>query len=65
MEIQPSRCGRIAKTLSVDKLTTRTWSLNAAQLHTLPLMGYKTITVIKDDRGRGIDSIYYGKTLID
>lgn len=42
-------------------VSTRTWSLNTAHLHGLSRRGYETLAVLKDDRGPGVDTIYFGK----
>lgn len=41
---------------------TRTWSTNGAQIHMLPQMGFREIKRIVNDRGEGIDTVYYEKT---
>ena len=38
---------------------TRTWSTNGVQLHVLPKLGFKVAERIKNDRGEGIDSLYF------
>ena len=38
---------------------TRTWSLNHAHLSLLDKLGFKLALRIKDDRGAGIDTVYY------
>jgi ribosomal protein S18 acetylase RimI-like enzyme len=40
---------------------TRTWSGNASHLNLLGKRGYKLMKTIKGDRGKGIDTVYYGK----
>lgn len=42
-------------------ITLRTWSSNQAQKHILEKMGYHTVKRLKDDRGEGIDTVYYVK----
>ena len=44
-----------------DYVTTRTWSTNAAQVHAFGKRGYEIVAVIQDDRGPGVDTIYYAK----
>ena len=41
-------------------ITTRTWSTNTAQMHGLPQRGYQAILVLPDDRGPGVDTVYFG-----
>lgn len=50
-----------AKTLGCGLISTRTWSLNDAQLHALPNRGYEEICTLPNDRGQGVDTIYFGK----
>ena len=40
---------------------TRTWSLNGAQMHTLVKRGYTADAVLKNDRGPGVDTVYFVK----
>lgn len=42
-------------------VATRTWSKNGAHLHILSQMGFTLIHTIPDDRGPGIDTVYYAK----
>ena len=48
---------------SCPVVTTRTWSTNEAQMWMLPRHGYKQIYVLKDDRGPGVDTVYFGKII--
>ncbi|MBE5997114.1 MAG: hypothetical protein E7240_07165 [Lachnospiraceae bacterium] len=38
---------------------TRTWSTNGVQLHVLPKLGFQVAERIENDRGPGIDSLYF------
>ncbi len=38
---------------------TRTWSTNGVQLHLLPKLGFRVAERIENDRGNGIDSLYF------
>lgn len=38
---------------------TRTWSSNTAHIHILAKFGFKTLCTLKDDRGPGIDTVYF------
>ncbi|MGN1148623.1 MAG: GNAT family N-acetyltransferase [Lachnospiraceae bacterium] len=49
--------------LDCYRISTRTWSLNEAQLHELPNRGYDTICILPNDRGNGVDTIYFGKSI--
>jgi hypothetical protein len=40
--------------------TTRTWSTNASHLDLLDELGFDLIKRVEDDRGDGIDTVYYG-----
>ena len=42
-------------------ITTRTWSQNDAQIHTLLKRGYKLLKTLANDRGAGVDTLYFGK----
>ena len=42
-------------------IVTRTWSTNIAHIHILRSLGFKMVKIIKDDRGKGIHTIYYKK----
>ena len=42
-------------------LFTRTWSTNAAHLKILDRFGFSLIKRIENDRGKGIDTVYFGK----
>lgn len=41
-------------------VTTRTWSTNHSHLNLLKDLGFKNIKTIPDDRGNGLDTVYYG-----
>ena len=49
----PAQCG-------CNRISTRTWSLNDAQIHELTKRGYEKLAVLKDDRGPGVDTVYFG-----
>ena len=40
---------------------TRTWSTNFAHIKILQAFDFQTIKVLKDDRGSGIDTVYFKK----
>ena len=42
-------------------LYTRTWSTNAAHIKILDRFGFSLIARIENDRGEGIDTVYFGK----
>ena len=42
-------------------LFTRTWSTNAAHIKILTRFGFNLIKRIENDRGAGIDTVYFGK----
>ena len=42
-------------------LFTRTWSTNAAHLKILESFGFSLIKRIENDRGEGVDTVYFGK----
>lgn len=41
-------------------VTTRTWGSNDRHLNLLGDIGFELLTRIEDDRGEGIDTVYYG-----
>jgi ribosomal protein S18 acetylase RimI-like enzyme len=41
-------------------VTTRTWSTNDRHLSLLDDLGFELLKRVKDDRGDGIDTVYYG-----
>lgn len=53
----------ITKELNTKVITRETWSLNKKQLHLYKKLGYSVLSVEKDARGEGIDSLLYGKKL--
>jgi len=44
---------------------TRTWSTNEAHIKILSGFGFETMLVLKNDRGNGIDTIYFKKRIND
>lgn len=42
-------------------ITLRTWSTNKAQLHLMDELGYHCVARLENDRGEGIDTVYYAK----
>lgn len=50
------------KNSQAKNVVTRTWSLNHAHLHILAAMKFTLAETIPDDRGPGIDTVYYQKT---
>lgn len=46
-----------------DTITIRTWSTNESQLHVLNILGYEELAKIPNDRGQGVDSLYFIKKL--
>lgn len=40
-------------------VTTRTWSTNDRHFQLLDELGFETVTTIRDDRGEGINTVYY------
>ena len=41
------------------RVGTRTWSQNHAHIHILEKMGFELALTLKDDRGPGVDTVYY------
>lgn len=46
-------------------IITRTWSTNIGHLELLKKLGFKLLKCIKDDRGKGIDTVYYGRLVYE
>ncbi len=44
-----------------DRISTRTWSQNDPQINTLMKKGFSIVKRIPDDRGPGVDTLYFGK----
>ena len=44
-----------------DPILTRTWTGNDAHTNLLTALGFKEVERMKDHRGKGIDTIYFGK----
>ena len=44
-----------------NRISTRTWSLNDTQLHELAARGYERLAVLENDRGNGVDTVYFGR----
>lgn len=42
-------------------ILTRTWSTNTAHIHILEGFGFETFHTIKNDRGEGVDTVYFIK----
>ena len=40
---------------------TRTWAGNVSHLRTLDKLGFRLICLLKNHRGPGVDTVYYGK----
>lgn len=51
----------VRKLCGCSRISTRTWSLNEAQLHALNKRGYAKLSVLLNHRGVGVDTVYYGK----
>lgn len=42
-------------------VTTRTWSTNDSHIALLEELGFETVTRVPDDRGPGVDTVYFGR----
>ena len=45
-------------------IATRTWSTNKTHIKILTDLGYKVILTIKNDRGKGLHTVYFAKEII-
>jgi ribosomal protein S18 acetylase RimI-like enzyme len=52
---------RLPDQLQNPFISTRTWSTNKKHLKILKRLGFNLVTVVKDDRGDGIDTCYFAK----
>lgn len=52
---------RIERLAAPGVVSLRTWSTNEAQLGALRKRGYVCVRRISDDRGPGVDTVYYAK----
>lgn len=44
-------------------LATRTWSTNYAHIHILDKLQFDVVAILKNDRGKNIDTVYYMKNI--
>ena len=51
----------VAKINGISLIGLRTWSTNEPHIHVLEKRGYARLKTLRDDRGVGIDTIYFGK----
>ena len=56
---------RIAKSKGFDTIGVRTWDSNYAHLKILGRTGFEHVSTIENDRGEGISTVYYKKSLRD
>lgn len=49
------------RTLPDHTVATRTWSQNTAHLRILHRLGFRLALTLENDRGKGIDTVYYVK----
>ena len=56
--------GALPQALRTPYVTTRTWSTNLTQMHAFPKRGYEQCARIEDDRGEGIDTVYFAKRIL-
>ena len=45
-------------------LTTRTWLINTASINHLESLGFSVVRTVRDDRGKGIDTLYYAREVV-
>lgn len=53
----------LPKSLSCNRISTRTWSQNSSHISLLYKRGYALLRTLKNDRGVGIDTLYFGKLI--
>lgn len=58
--------GKMYETLFAEyegtSVFTRTWSTNAAHIRILEKLQFETLCVLKNDRGQGVDTVYFQRT---
>lgn len=53
--------GYLIENFGDKNIVTRTWSSNAAHLSLLGKLGFSLLDTVKNDRGEGTDTVYYGR----
>ncbi len=53
----------LPESVSCSRISTRTWSQNNAQIKTLMKKGFRMLAKLANDRGLGVDTLYFGKTV--
>ena len=53
--------GKLFDIYSHANIFTRTWSTNIAHIKILSKFNFEIIATLKDDRGKGIDTVYFAK----
>lgn len=53
----------VTKFCGCPRISTRTWSENDAHMHGLAQRGYKLLCRLENDRGPGVDTVYYGREI--
>ena len=53
--------GHLTEKYSDRNIFTRTWATNASHTKTLSRYGFETLCVLPNDRGEGIDTVYFVK----
>jgi ribosomal protein S18 acetylase RimI-like enzyme len=62
-ELLLKKCLSDIKNQNIKKVKTRTWSTNKISIHLYEKFGFKVCNIVKNDRGPGVDSIYFEKKL--
>ena len=63
-KITEAMYGKLYEVSEDAYVATRTWSLNHAHIHILEKEGFCLAETLKDDRGPGVDTVYYVKELV-
>ncbi|MCP3685605.1 MAG: GNAT family N-acetyltransferase [bacterium] len=58
------KCFSELKSKNIKKVRIRTWSTNPASKKLYEKAGFKVYKTEKDDRGKGVDSVYFEKELL-
>lgn len=54
---------KLPEDIRLPCITTRTWSTNISHIGLLSQLDFELVAILKDHRGPGIDTYYYGKRI--
>ena len=59
------KLSQIAKSKGLDSIGVRTWNSNSVHLKILGRTGFELASTVENDRGEGVNTVYYKKPLRD